>query len=146
MNDLFAAPLARTCSNERELERLAAEFAVTLRPGDVVAISGALGSGKTVFVRAVVRALHGRDEGTSPTFTFRHRYSGAPPIEHLDFYRIGERDDVAELGLEEAFGGEAIVLVEWWRNAPQLLPASRWEVHLEGAGEAPRTITIVPPR
>lgn len=146
MNDTFATPFARTCSNERELESVAVELAAMLRPGDVVAISGPLGSGKTAFVRAIVRALHGVDQGTSPTFTFRHRYDGAPPIEHLDFYRIGERDDVADLGLEEAFGGDAIVLVEWWRNAPSLLPARRWEVHLEGSGETPRAVTIASPR
>ncbi len=146
MGDLFGAPLARTCSNERELERIAADVAAALRPGDVVAISGPLGSGKTTFVRATVRSLHRRDEGTSPTFTFRHRYEGNPPIEHLDFYRIGEDDDIAELGLEEAFTPEAITLVEWWRNAAYLLPARRWEVHIEGSGEAPRTISITPPR
>lgn len=146
MADAFAATIERTCSDERELAAVAAELATTLRAGEVVALSGPLGSGKTSFARAVVRALHGCDEGSSPTFTFRHRYDGTPPIEHLDFYRIRDQAEVVELGLEEAFDGAAIVLVEWWRNAPLLLPQRRWEVAIEGAGDAPRHIRLAPPR
>lgn len=142
MKKLFAAPLVCTCSNEREFTDLATQFAATLRGGDVVALSGPLGSGKTAFVRAVVRALHGLDEGSSPTFTFRHRYDGHPPIEHLDFYRIRSENEIAELGLEEAFLGDAIVLVEWWGNAPFLLPEARWEIHVEGSGDSPRIVSI----
>jgi tRNA threonylcarbamoyl adenosine modification protein YjeE len=145
MHHLFAVPLVRTCSTERDLERLAEELAAALHPGETVALSGPLGSGKTTFVRAIVRLLHGRDEGTSPTFVFRHRYNGVPAIEHLDFYRIGEPGDVVELGLEEAFSGDAIVLVEWWQNAPSLLPARRWHVQIEGSGGAPRRVSIAPP-
>lgn len=119
---------------------------MTLRAGEVVALSGPLGSGKTAFARAIVRALHDRDEGSSPTFTFRHRYDGDPPVEHLDFYRIRDAREVAELGLEEAFDGDAVVLVEWWQHAPTLLPPRHWEVTIEGAGDAPRRVRLVPPR
>lgn len=127
------------------MEKIAAALAATLRPGAVVAISGALGAGKTTFARAIVRALHGRDEGSSPSFTFRHRYDGDPPVEHLDFYRIENSRDIVELGLEEAFDDTAIVIVEWWRNAAFLLPERRWEIAIEGAGDAPRRLTILPP-
>ncbi len=115
-----------------------------LRPGDVVALAGPVGCGKTVFARAVVRALHGADEGTSPTFTLRHRYEGNPPIEHLDFYRI-EGDDATELGLGEAFSADAIAIVEWWQNASSLLPPSRWEVDIDGCGDSPRAVRITRP-
>ncbi len=142
---LFDAALVRTCTNERELEKIAGDLAVTLRPGEVVAISGALGAGKTTFARAIVRMLHGRDEASSPSFTFRHRYDGDPPVEHLDFYRIESARETVELGLEEAFDGTAIVIVEWWRNASFLLPDRLWEVEIEGAGDAPRRVTILPP-
>jgi len=143
---LFDAAAERTCTNEGEIDAVAAELAIMLRPGEVVALSGPLGSGKTTFARAIVRALHDRDEGTSPTFTFRHRYDGDPPIEHLDFYRIEREPEVVELGLEDAFAGDAVVLVEWWRNAPSLLPQRRWEIEIEGSGDGPRRIAIVPPR
>jgi len=138
----FAAPLRRTFSNEAEFAAFAEAFAGRLRPGDVVALSGPLGAGKTTFVRAVVRALHRRDQTSSPTFTFWHRYAGTPPIDHLDLFRIADPRDSTELGLEEAFDGASIVLVEWWRNAPHLLPDRRFEVDLEGAGDAPRTLEL----
>lgn len=96
-------------------------------------------------MRSVVEALHGRDETTSPTFTFRHRYGGIPPIDHLDLFRVTDPGELPELGLEEAFDGSSIVLVEWWRNAPQLLPERAYEIDVEGAGDAPRTIVLRTP-
>jgi tRNA threonylcarbamoyl adenosine modification protein YjeE len=123
----------------------ATQFARRLKRGDVVALSGPLGSGKTAFVRFAVEALHGRDETTSPTFTFRHRYAGNPPIDHLDLFRIGDPGEIVELGLDDAFGGESIVFVEWWRNAPLLLPEKRFEIEVEGAGDTPRTIVVSEP-
>jgi tRNA threonylcarbamoyladenosine biosynthesis protein TsaE len=129
--------------NEDEFEAFAAEFAHRLRPGDVVALSGPLGSGKTTFVRAVVRALHGGDQTSSPTFTFWHRYAGQPPIDHLDFFRVENATDIAELGLDDAFDGTSIVLAEWWENAPGLLPARRYEIEIEGAGDLPRAVKCV---
>ncbi len=132
----------RTFSSERELAAFAAEWARTLLPGDVVALSGPLGAGKTTFVRAVVHALHGQDQSSSPTFTFWHRYAGTPPIDHLDLFRIEDPAELAELGLDEAFGGDSIVLVEWWEKAPGLLPARRYALHLEGAGDEPRLLEL----
>ena len=140
MSDAFAAPARRTFSPKRNLRAFAARSRAGLRPGDVVALSGPLGAGKTTFVRAIVEALHGADQTTSPTFTFRHRYAGAPPVDHLDLYRIEDPAENVELGLEDAFDGRSIVLVEWWRNAPDLLPAARYEVDIEGAGDAPRIV------
>jgi tRNA threonylcarbamoyl adenosine modification protein YjeE len=127
-----------------EFESFVTEFARELRTGDVVALGGPLGSGKTTFVRAAVRALHNDDPATSPTFTFWHRYvkEGSVPIDHLDLYRVEDPSELAELGLEEAFGGDSIVFVEWWEHAPGLLPARRIEVAIEGAGDAPRTIRV----
>lgn len=140
MPDAFAVPLRRTFSNEAALTNFAAAFARGLRAGDVVALSGPLGAGKTTFVRAVVRALHGADQTSSPTFTFWHRYDGNPPIDHLDLFRIEEPGEIVELGLEDAFDGRSIVLVEWWERAPDLVPAARYDVHIEGAGDSPRTV------
>lgn len=110
-----------------------------------MALSGPLGAGKTTFVRAVVEVLHGADETSSPTFTFRHRYAGTPPIDHLDLYRIEDPAERLELGLEDAFDGDSIVLVEWWRNAADLLPARRYEVDIQGAGEEPRVVEVREP-
>ena len=108
-----------------------------------MALSGELGSGKTTFVRAAVRARHGEDQTTSPTFTFWHRYPGDPPIDHLDLYRVEHADELHELGLEEAFDGRSIAFVEWWTHAPSLLPHRRHEIHITGSGDMPRTVEIV---
>jgi tRNA threonylcarbamoyl adenosine modification protein YjeE len=145
MESEFAPGGRRTFRTLAEFEAFASQFARALLPGDVVALSGALGSGKTTFVRAAVSARHGEDQTTSPTFTFRHRYSGDPPIEHLDLYRVGDPAELVELGLEEAIDARSIVFVEWWTHAPELLPARRYEVTIEGAGDAPRSITVVTP-
>jgi tRNA threonylcarbamoyladenosine biosynthesis protein TsaE len=134
-----------TFGSEEELNAFAATFARRLRPGDVVALSGPLGSGKTAFVRAVVRALHGADQTYSPTFTFWHHYRGDPPIEHVDLFRVEDPSELTELGLEEAFDGRSIVLVEWWRNAPGVIPLRRFEIEIDGAGDDPRTLYLREP-
>jgi tRNA threonylcarbamoyl adenosine modification protein YjeE len=131
--------------SEEELDKFAAAFARRLRPGDVVALAGPVGSGKSTLVAAIVRALHGADQSCSPSFTFRHRYDGDPPIEHLDFFRIDDPRELAELGLEEALDGNAIALIEWWRNAPDAIPPRRYEIEIDGAGEEPRVLFLRPP-
>jgi tRNA threonylcarbamoyl adenosine modification protein YjeE len=131
---------------EEDFNAFAATFARRLRPGDVVALSGPVGSGKSTFVRAIVRTLHGADQSCSPSFTFRHRYDGDPPIDHIDFYRIEDPRESVELGLEEAFDGRSIVLVEWWRNAPDIIPEHRYEIEIKGAGEQPRIVSLRPVR
>lgn len=141
--------MERTFHSEAELSAFAAEFARTLRAGDVVGLAGPLGAGKTSFVRAAVRALHGNDPTTSPTFTFWHRYAApagnSPAIDHLDLYRVDDPAELVELGLDDVFDGTSIVLVEWWRNAPALLPARHFEIDLEGKGDEPRRLRLRTP-
>jgi len=131
-----------TLHSEDDFGAFAAAFSRRLHAGDVVALSGPLGSGKTAFVRAVVRALHGADQSYSPTFTFWHRYAGTPTIDHIDLFRIDDPRESAELGLDEAFDGSSIVLVEWWRNVPELVAERRYEIEIEGSGNGPRTVAI----
>jgi tRNA threonylcarbamoyl adenosine modification protein YjeE len=110
----------------------------------VVALRGALGAGKTTFARAVVRSLHGSDDAvSSPTFVFRQRYDGAPPVEHLDLYRIDDpATELPELGLDDAFDGDRVVLVEWLERAGGLLPAAGIEVEIDGLGDGPRRVRV----
>ena len=131
-----------TLQDEDAMRDFAAAFGQRLKAGDVVALSGPLGCGKTTFVRAAVHGLQGADPVTSPTFTFWHRYPGTPPVDHLDLFRIGDPSELAELGLEEAFTGNSIVFVEWWDNAPELLPARRYEICIAGAGDTPRIVEV----
>lgn len=142
MPETFATPMRRTFSDLAAFNAFAEAFATALAPGDVVALGGELGAGKTTFVRAAVRARHGEDQTSSPTFTFWHRYPGTPPIDHLDLYRIDDPAEIVELGLEDAFDGSSIVFVEWWSHAPDLLPPARFHVDIEGSGEGPRTVSV----
>lgn len=125
------------------LQNIAQTFARTLQPGDAVAFSGAIGSGKTTFISFIVEALHGLSNVSSPTFIFRQRYEGTPPIEHLDLYRLEDPQELSELGLEDAFSPDAITLVEWPERAPALLPAGSIRITITGAGNEPRILEIL---
>jgi tRNA threonylcarbamoyladenosine biosynthesis protein TsaE len=125
------------------LARAAAALAAQLRPGDVVALSGGLGAGKTTFVRGLITALHGSDDAvSSPTFIFRQRYAGVPPVEHLDLYRIEDPAQTVDLGLDDAFGSGVVTLIEWPERAPGLVPPGAIRVHIDGSGEEPRRLRI----
>ena len=139
---LFAKDMDRTFHSEQEFVAFAAAFARELKAGDVIGLSGPLGSGKTTFVKAVVKERLGSDPVSSPTFTFWHRYGANPPIDHLDLYRVDDPSDLTELGLDDAFDGSSIVLVEWWRNAPGLLPPVHTEIEITGKGSEPRTVAL----
>lgn len=125
------------------LPAFAAELAATLHPGDAVALHGELGAGKTTLVRALVAALHGDDTAvSSPTFVFRQRYAGTPPVEHLDLFRVASPQDAADLGLEDAFDPTTITLVEWPERLPGLLPPDTVRVAIAGTGDGPRRISV----
>jgi tRNA threonylcarbamoyladenosine biosynthesis protein TsaE len=134
--------MERTFYNEAQLREFAAEFGRGLKAGDVVGLSGALGSGKTTFVKAIVSARLEGDPATSPSFTFWHRYTGTPSIDHLDLYRIQDSRELAELGLEDAFDGSSIVLVEWSERALDLLPPLDYEIVIDGKGDEPRRVQV----
>lgn len=123
-----------TTSSETETGIIAARLAEHLRPGDVVALRGTLGAGKSVFARALIRTLCNdlQLEVPSPTFTLAQTYEAdLGTVWHFDLYRLLDADDVFEVGWEEARAG-GIVLVEWPERIEALLPASRWEVDLTG--------------
>jgi tRNA threonylcarbamoyladenosine biosynthesis protein TsaE len=111
-------------SSPEETEAVAARLAAVLEPGDVVTVSGELGSGKTTFVRGACRALGVTDPVTSPTFTIGHRYSGRVEVAHLDLYRFTAISPAEWGDLEPYFEG-AIVFVEWPEAAGGGLPAPR---------------------
>jgi tRNA threonylcarbamoyladenosine biosynthesis protein TsaE len=118
-----------------ETERLGAELAKTLRRGDLVLVSGELGTGKTTFVRGACRALGVASPVTSPTFTIGHLYEGDVEIAHLDLYRLDEIDPSI---LDDYVTPERITFVEW----PTALEDATHRVKLEHAGGDKRTIEI----
>lgn len=95
------------------MEALGARIAQQLRPGDVVALSGGLGAGKTTLARAIIAALGHTGEVPSPTFTIIETYDHLdPPLVHADFYRLDQPEDARELGLDDYREG-AVLLAEW---------------------------------
>lgn len=114
--------------------RLAAALAQLSRPGDVLALWGPLGVGKTAFARAFIHALGGAEEVPSPTFTLVQTYElSALTVFHFDLYRLERPDDAYELGIEDSFA-DGMCLVEWPERLGGLLPDDRLDVIL-GFGE-----------
>lgn len=116
-------------------------MAANLRPGDVVTVSGDLGSGKTTFVRGAARALGFDGPVTSPTFTIGHRYDGRVTISHLDLYRF-QGVSPAEWGDLEPYFEDAVVFVEWPEAGVGVLPSPRAAVRLLHRGGDLRTIEL----
>jgi len=124
---------------------LAATFALTLAPGSVVALTGELGAGKTVFTRGVAEALGVRDRVTSPTFTLINEYHGAYTVYHMDFYRLTTIDEMLDIGVDDYFFDDGICIVEWAEKMGELLPESAVKVTIRHRDNTRREITIERP-
>jgi tRNA threonylcarbamoyladenosine biosynthesis protein TsaE len=122
-------------------EAIAANLAERLEVGDVVTVSGELGSGKTTFVRGACRALGVDGPVTSPTFTIGHRYAGNPDVSHLDLFRFASMSP-AEWGDLEPYFDEAICFVEWPEAAAGALPPVRVAVTLRHVNGDRRTVIV----
>ena len=102
------------------------------RPGQVYALNGDLGVGKTVFTKGFAAGLHIDEPVSSPTFTLIHEYEGGDlPFYHFDVYRIGDPDEMEELGYEEYFYGDGVTMVEWASLIGELIPADAITVTIE---------------
>jgi tRNA threonylcarbamoyladenosine biosynthesis protein TsaE len=131
-------------SSPEETAALAADLAARLEPGDVVAVSGELGAGKTTFVRGAARALGVTEPVASPTFTLGHRYAAEPPVAHLDLYRLAGLSPEEWGDLEPYFDG-TVVFVEWPEHADGWLPEPRAVVTLDHVDASHRRVTIDEP-
>lgn len=129
--------------NLEDTEALAARLAPCLKAGDVIALHGGLGAGKTTFSRALISALMGQETDVpSPTYTIVQTYEApAFPIFHFDLYRLNEPDEVFELGWDETDAG--VALIEWPDNAGAHLPTWRLDLILDHTQET-RTATLEP--
>jgi len=126
--------------SEAETERFAETLAALLEPGDVIALEGALGAGKTRFVAGLARGIAARARVRSPTFTLVHEYPGRVTLVHADLYRL-EPAEVDGLGLDEALERAALV-VEWAERLPDWLRERALQVRIVGAGGAARVLEV----
>lgn len=127
--------------DETETTRVAQAVARVADSGDVIALHGDLGSGKTAFARGFIRALTApNEEVPSPTFTLVQTYpTKRAAIYHFDFYRIEDPDEAWEIGIEEAFA-DGISLIEWPERLGTILPLERLDVSLTTAGDMGDTV------
>jgi tRNA threonylcarbamoyladenosine biosynthesis protein TsaE len=105
------------------MEALGRSAAAAIRSGDVIALIGELGAGKTHWTKGLVAGLGTSEEVTSPTFSLIQEYHGGRlPVFHLDFYRLSSADDLLALGWDEILDGGGVVVAEWGNRFPELMP------------------------
>lgn len=133
------------CSNSvEETEALGAALAARLRPGDVVAYTGDLGAGKTAFTRGIARGLGIPEWVTSPTFTIVNEYEGGRlPLFHFDMYRLGDPEELFDIGWEDYLARGGVCAVEWSENVADALEDEPIRVDIRrGEHDGQRVISI----
>jgi tRNA threonylcarbamoyladenosine biosynthesis protein TsaE len=128
-------------NNPAETEAIGRLFAKDVGLGSVLALQGALGAGKTQFVKGLVAGVGSGAPVTSPTFTIVHEYPGGRlPVYHFDFFRIEDRQSAMRLGLDDYFFGDGVSVVEWADRFPEFIPEqARW-LNFEIRSETARAI------
>ncbi len=128
--------------NENETEALGERLASCLKSGDILALHGELGAGKTCLVRGIARGLGIDGSGVaSPSFTLINEYPGRVPLFHLDGYRLDSAEAFEELGLEDYFEGNGILAIEWAEKVPDL-PEERIDIVILWVDEKRRLFRI----
>ena len=143
VSDPAAVRVARTSRSAGETRRLGERIGRLLAPGDVVALSGELGAGKTQLARGICRGAGvPDDEVSSPTFAIVATYRGRLPVNHADLYRIGDEDELHATGFHDLVGRTGATIVEWADRFPGALPPERLEIRLEHAPGHPSSRRI----
>ena len=117
-----------------------------LKSGDVVALEGPLGAGKTVFVQGLAGALGITEAVSSPTFTIISEYRGLMTLYHMDLYRLNTPEEFAFLGVEEIIEGDGVTVVEWGEKAGDELPARSIRVNITIGDDGERLIQVGQPK
>jgi tRNA threonylcarbamoyladenosine biosynthesis protein TsaE len=130
--------------SEAQTRRLGARLAALLQPGDVLALVGDLGSGKTRWVQGICQGLGVTDPVISPTFTLVNEYHGPWAIYHIDLYRLVDAAETLTFGLEDYLYGEGISLIEWADRATDYLPVDHLVVELYYLEETKRRVVLRP--
>lgn len=118
--------------SEQETFELGKSLGESAKPGDVFTLEGDLGVGKTIFTKGLADGLGIREDVVSPTFTIVQEYEdGRMPFYHFDVYRIGDVEEMDEIGYEEYIHGEGVCLIEWANLIEEILPEKRIRIIIE---------------
>ena len=121
----------KVTQSEKETFELGEKFAENLNTGDVVALFGELGSGKTRMIQGICSGLGVQELVSSPTFTLINEYHGRVKIYHFDFYRLSSIEEARSIGSEDYFYDDGVSLIEWADRIVELLPSKRYEIILD---------------
>ncbi len=110
--------------------------------GDVVLLTGELGTGKTCLTQGILNGLGSEDLARSPTFVLISEYQGRMPLYHMDLYRIGTMEQAEVLGIEEYVEGDGLTVVEWADNVPGIFPDDALHIELEMLSECERRLSL----
>ena len=125
-----------------ETEQLGERLGRGLKGGEIVALSGDLGAGKTAFVRGLARGLDVTDSVKSPTFTIVDEHEGRVPLFHFDMYRLGGFDELFDIGWDDYVARGGVCAVEWSENVPEIINSETITVDIRNMGGDRRCITI----
>ena len=114
-----------------------AQLAASLRPGDVLALTGDLGAGKTCLVKGLAQGLGVTQDVTSPTYTLIHEYG---PLVHVDLYRLDSVEQAIAIGIEEYLSSDRITVIEWAEKIESLLPPNTTRIRLNFVDENTRNL------
>jgi len=130
--------------SEKETVELGSKIGKRLRPGDLVALSGDLGAGKTTLVKGIAKALKVKNYKyvNSPSFVLVKEYKGKIPLYHFDIYRLNNLKDIEDIGYEDYLGGKGVVVIEWAKKMSRILPKRHLDIVLKIRGPRERIINI----
>lgn len=138
--------LAVKTKEPAETFALGERLADFLFPGAVIALTGELGAGKTLFAQGIAKGLNITEQVISPTFTIVNEYQGRLPLYHIDAYRLEKTGEIDEIGLEEYFNSSGVVLIEWPKRIKEYLPLSYLSIDLkkewDESGKESRVLTF----
>ncbi len=126
-----------------ETEKIGEKLASRLKIGDLIALYGDLGSGKTYFVKGLARGLEVKQTVKSPSYSIINEYSGKYPVFHIDFYRLENNADIESTGWLEYFDYNGIIIIEWANKVKKLLPKRRFDVYFDVLGDETRQLEII---
>ena len=128
----------------KETQAIGQNIGETLKNGDVVALIGDLGAGKTCLTQGIARGvgIASHEVVNSPSYTLINEYAGNIPIYHIDLYRLEHHGEIVDLGLEEFLEESSICIIEWADRMAELLPANHIQITMTWTGESTRRIEL----